>query len=590
MNSQPGQYMNLVDVLRWRATRHPGRNAFTFLFNGESESTKVTYGELDRQAQAIAVFLQQHINVGARALLLYPPGIEFISAFCGCLYAGVIPIPAPPADPVRIKRTLPRLQAIIDDAQAAVILGCSRQTAQISDPSMLFPIAMYDTHWVRNETMCYSLAEQWQPPSLDSGALAYLQYTSGSTSTPKGVMVSHSNLVEHSRDVQHAWGYTADSIALTWVPHFHDYGLVDGLLQPLYTGIPAFIMSPVAFYMKPLRWLQAISRYSVTHSQGPNFAYEHCLERIKPDQCVALDLGCWRTASNGSEPIRYETIERFVTTFRSCGFRQEAFYPAYGLAEATLLVSTKQHRKLPSTCIVLADALEENRVVEISLEDPETRIRSVVSCGVPIERTKVVIVNPTTLTRCSPSEVGEVWVLASGVALGYWNKPEESEHIFHACLGDSGEGPFLRTGDLGFMKNDELYITGRIKDVIIIRGRNHYPQDVEKTVEQSHPALRQGFGAAFSVEVKGKEELVVVQEVMRSFLNRLNTDDVMGNIREAISEHHELQVFDIVLVTPGTVPKTSSGKIQRSICRQQFLTNALNRLEKPSKIYDVYSL
>jgi acyl-CoA synthetase (AMP-forming)/AMP-acid ligase II len=571
------QCSNLVELLGWRAIHQAEKRAFTFLHNGEVELTHLSYRELDRQARAIAAALQGAATIGERALLLYPPGLAFISAFFGCLYAGVVAIPAPLPDQVRLKRTLPRLQALVEDAQASLVLTDFRHADRIAESSALSSLVIRATDRLTDEDACDQLAARWQPPEVYSDSLAYLQYTSGSTSSPKGVMVSHSNLMHHCAHIRQAWDYRADSIAATWLPHFHDYGLVDGLIQPLYMGASAFVMSPIAFYARPVRWLMTISRHRVTHSQGPNFAFEHCVDKIKPEQCAGLNLSSWRIASNGSEPIIMDTIERFVAAFEPHGFRRAAFYPAYGLAEATLLVATRQHGGLPAARLCDAEALQKHRVVEASPEQSAQRVRPVVSCGAPIGDTNVIIVNPHSLKPCVPSEIGEICVASSGVSIGYWRRPEETARTFR-CVID-GKGPFLRTGDLGFMSNGEVYVTGRIKDVIIIRGRNHYPQDIELTVAQSHPALRPGHGAAFGLEVKGQERLVVVQEVRRSHLRSVDIDEVVGNIREAVSEQHEIQVYDAVLVRPGTIPKTSSGKIQRSVCRLRFLDGTLETLE-----------
>lgn len=580
VSEQNFECSNLVDLLRWRAIHQGQQCAFVFLSNGETEVTRLSNEGLDRQARAIAAELQKTQATGERALLLYPEGLEFIAAFLGCLYAGIVAIPAPLADQIRLKRSLPRLRALVDDSQTSVVLTHSRSLSQLQEAGSLSSLQMVATDRLLDEKACLPLAEHWRRPPISNDTLAYLQYTSGSTSMPKGVMVCHGNLARHCAHIKQAWGYGSDSIAATWLPHFHDYGLVDGLIQPLYSGIPCYVMSPVAFYMRPLRWLQAVWRYGVTHSQGPNFAYDHCVDRIKPEQCTGLDLRSWRTASNGSEPISIGTIERFVQAFQPYGFRRDAFYPSYGLAEATLLVSTKQHGQAPVAHVVEAGAFEQNRVVAASGEDPDKRVRTVVSCGPPIGDTRVVIVDPKTSKRCAPLEIGEIWVASPNSGVGYWQRPEETARTFQAFVMPDGEGgPFLRTGDLGFTKDGELYITGRIKEVIIIRGRNHYPQDIELTVVQCHPALRPGYGTAFGLEVDGTERLIVVQEIRRQYLQRIDVDEVVGNIREAVVEQHEVQVYDVVLAKPGNIPKTSSGKIQRSLCRQRFVDGNLETLQ-----------
>ena len=561
----------LVELLRWRTLQHPEQRAYTFLIDGEVEGPCLTYAELDCQARAIGALLQQYKAHGERALLLYPPGLEFIDAFCGCLYAGVIAIPAPPPDAARLKRTMPRLQAIAKDAQASFVLTTSRILSVIGD--FREQVAEFQAmRWLATEQITSVLASEWEEPTVSRDTLAYLQYTSGSTSTPKGVMVSHGNLIFHSACLSQSCGYTPDSISATWLPYFHDYGLVEGLTIPLYNGAPCFVMSPLAFIKRPIRWLQTISRYRVTHSQGPNFGYDQCLHRITPEQRSTLDLSSWCAAGNAAEPINHQTIERFTAAFEPYGFRPNAFSPAYGLAEATLLVSASQKTDVPVLCTVSAAALEKNRIVEASIH--ELGVRIVVGCGRLVGDMRVVIVHPETLTQCLPDEVGEIWVSDPSVAQGYWNRSEETERTFCAYLADTGEGPFLRTGDLGFLKAGELFVTGRMKDLIIIRGTNHYPQDIEWTVEQSHPALRPGYGAAFSVDLDGEERLVVVQEVERHYRN-LDVDEVVGAIRQAVAEYHELEVYAVLLLKTGSILKTSSGKIQRHGCRAGFLDGSL---------------
>jgi acyl-CoA synthetase (AMP-forming)/AMP-acid ligase II len=564
-----------MQLLRWRAVEQPERLAYTFLTDGKTESSALSYAELDRQARAIAALLQQQNAQGERALLLYPQGLEVMAAFLGCLYGGVIAIPVPPPDAGRLKRTLPRLRAIVQDAQATVVLTNARILSIFEEAELEFP-EFSTIRWIDTEQVDLQLAESWEEPAINSDDIAYLQYTSGSTSTPKGVMITHKNVMHHSAYLQRACGYDSDSITVTWMPYFHDYGLVEGLTQPLYNGTPCYVMSPFAFIKQPVRWLQAISRYRATHSQAPNFAYEQCIRRVKPEQRDALDLSSWRAAGNAAEPINPRVLRQFFEYFESCGFRWDAFAPAYGLAEATLLVTTSPRPSEPVVCVLDPAALERNRIVEAS--DEQDVVRVIASCGRQVCETQIAIVNPDLLTRCAPDEVGEIWVADPGVAKGYWQRPEESDRTFRAQIADSKEGPFLRTGDLGFLQDGELFVTGRIKDLIIIRGTNHYPQDIEWTVQQLHSALRPDYGAAFSIEIDGEERLVVVQEVERQQQN-IDFDQVIGEIRQAIAEQHELQVYAVVLAKPGNILKTSSGKIQRRACRTSFLAGTLDVLE-----------
>jgi amino acid adenylation domain-containing protein/non-ribosomal peptide synthase protein (TIGR01720 family) len=560
------EYQTLVDLLRVRARHQPEGRAYTFLTDEGTDESNLTYGELDRQARAIGASLQSTVVPGDRVLLLYPPGLEYIAAFFGCLYAGAIAVPAYPP---RHNRNLLRLQAVVTDAQATVALTTSpilsRIAPQLSQNSYLAPLV-----WLVSDQMAEGLENNWQEPALTGEALALIQYTSGSTSAPKGVMVSHRNLLHNEQMIQSAFQQTDQSVIVGWLPLYHDMGLIGNVIQPLFIAAPCILMSPTAFLQKPFRWLQAISHYRATTSGGPNFAYDLCVSKISDEQRATLDLSTWSTAFNGSELVRRETLERFSTAFARCGFRPEAFRPCYGLAEATLLVSGRSHNRPLVTRTVQARVLESSRVVQDSGNEIT---RSIVSCGGGLSNQKIRIVNPEALTQCAPDQVGEVWVAGPSIAQGYWNNQEETQRTFHAHLSDTGEGPFLRTGDLGFGDDGELFITGRLKDLIIIRGLNHYPQDIELTVEKTHSALRPGCGAAFSVEVAGEERLVIVQEV--DHRKQFQAGSLIERIKEAVAEEHEVQVHAVVLIKLGTIPKTSSGKLQRYACRDAFVTGVL---------------
>ncbi|HEX8087809.1 MAG TPA: amino acid adenylation domain-containing protein, partial [Blastocatellia bacterium] len=553
----------LVDLLRRRAECSPARAVHTLLAGEDAEAPCLSFGELDARARAIAALLQGVAQAGERALLLYPQGLEYVAAFFGCIYAGVIAVPAYPP---RLNRANERLQAIAVDAQATVALTTSavlRRWRPLPDQAS----ALKSLRWLVTDGVETRLGDAWRPPALKGDSLAYLQYTSGSTSAPKGVMISHDNVLHNCAYIDHGFGHTADSVSLSWLPHFHDMGLIEGVIQPVYTGMHGFLMPPALFLQHPFSWLQAITRYGVTHSGGPNFAYDLCLRKVGPEQREALDLTSWSVAYNGAEPVRKDTIERFAAAFSPCGFNRSAFYPAYGLAESTLKVCGGLKGEGPVYCDVRADALERNRVVDATGRE-NGEARSLVSSGRAMLDTEIIIVDPETLTRRAPDEVGEVWVSSPSVARGYWNNPEETERTFKAGLAGTGQGLYLRTGDLGFLKNGELFVTGRLKDLIIIRGRNHYPQDIERTVERSHPSLRPNSGAAFSVD-DGEERLVIVHELEHR--RRADPNEVIEAIRRAVAEIHEVRVSAVTLVKAGSVPKTSSGKIQRAACRNLFL-------------------
>ncbi|HEX7313092.1 MAG TPA: amino acid adenylation domain-containing protein, partial [Pyrinomonadaceae bacterium] len=563
----------LTGLLRWRALRQPDKVAYTYLTDGESEEVSLTYAELDRRARAVAARLQQTGRRGDRVLLLYPPGLGYVAAFFGCLYAEMIAVPAYPPDPSKFSRSLPRLQTMLADSGAAVALTTepilSRARLLFDESPMLESL-----DWMSFDETPVGAEDGWRENSGVSTDLAFLQYTSGSTGAPKGVMLTHENLLHNASLVYHGVEHSDGDKYVSWLPVFHDMGFMAGILQPLYAGIGVVSMSPVAFLQRPLLWLQAISRYRATTSGGPNFAYDLCARKVTPEQRAELDLSNWSVAFNGAEPIRAETLDRFVEAFGPCGFKREAFYPCYGLAEATLIVTGSGKTRQPVSKALHARALENNLAVEAADVAAGAEARTLVGCGRTLLDQKVLVVNPETRIRCESGEVGEVWVSGASVAQGYWGKPDETELTFRASLRHTGEGPFLRTGDLGFMSGGELYITGRLKDLIIVRGLNHYPQDVELTVERSNPALRPGCGAAFSVEVEGEEKLAVVQEI--DVRRQPDVDAVLDGIREAVAREHELQVYAVALIKPGRIPKTTSGKIQRRATRAAFLAGKLD--------------
>jgi amino acid adenylation domain-containing protein len=563
---------SLVELLRWRAARQPDRLAYTFLLDGETEEASLTYGELDEKARAVAARLQADGAEGQRALLLYPPGLDYIAAFFGCLYAGAVAVPTYPP---RQNRSIGRLQSIITDAQARFVLTTSQVLARLESATEQVG-ALKRLRFVASDVLAGEGAALWREPRVDGETLAFLQYTSGSTAAPKGVMVTHGNLLHNEQMIRAGCRHTADSTFVGWLPLYHDMGLIGNVLQPLYVGSHCVLMSPVAFLQKPLRWLQAISRYRAATSGGPNFAYNLCVRKVSPEERAALDLSSWTTAFNGAEPVRRETMDEFTAAFADCGFRAEVFYPCYGLAEATLIVSGGAPGERFVSCDARANELERDRVVVE--ETPADGTRALVGSGRALLDQRVVIADPETCARRGDDEVGEIWVQGPSVARGYWKRPEETEKTFGARLKETGEGPFLRTGDLGFLRGGELYVTGRLKDLIIIRGRNHYPQDIELTAERSHAALRPGCGAAFSVEENGDERLVVVQEV--NHRRAFDAEEVVEHIRQAIAEEHEAQVYAVVLIKSGSIPKTSSGKIQRHACRVGYLEQSLDTVAR----------
>lgn len=564
------QAKTLVTILRQRALLQADRLAYSFLLDGEEQKCEVTYGELDRQARAIAAWLQMRGASGCRVLLLYPSGLEYLAAFLGCLYAGAIAVPIYPP---RFNRTLQRLETVVVDARATFALTTEKILSKLASALEQLP-KLQAMHWMATDGIASELSEQWCDPGIDGNSIAFLQYTSGSTSAPRGVMVSHRNILHNQKLIQLGLEHTECSIMVSWLPFYHDMGLLGTILQPLYVGFPSVLMSPMAFLQRPVRWLQAITRYRATTSGAPNFAYDLCVSKVTAEQRAELDLSSWDAAFNGSEQVHAETLERFTAAFAPCGFRHQAFYPCYGLAEATLVVSGGKKALPPQVETFQAEALKQGFVVDDS--STADQMKKLVSCGHPLGNQKVVIVDPDSLTACPPNRVGEVWVAGDSVTGGYFEQPEATIRTFDAHLADTGEGPFLRTGDLGFLRQGELFIVSRLKDLIIIRGQNYSPDDIEWTVEHSHPALRPHCGAAFTIEAEGEERLVIANEVGRD--SDLNPTEISEAIRTAVSEEHGLRVETVLLLKSGTLPKTTSGKIQRRACREAFLAGELEYL------------
>ncbi len=544
----------LVEMLGSRVALQSQTVAYAF--GVDAVEQQLTYGELHRRAVSIAVALQDAGAHGEQVLLLYPPGLDFVVGLFGCIYAGAIAVPAYAP---RSKRLQSRLQAIAQDSGARFALTTALMAGKVT-------IQFDALRVLATDTLPDAAESEWIRPKLEPSSIALLQYTSGSTGTPKGVILTHENLLANAEEqalvVQE---FPTDRI-VTWTPMFHDMGFMVGVVQPC-RGIPMFGMPPSSFVQRPYRWLKAISDFRGTVSGGPNFAYELCIESVTEEEKRELDLSSWRVAFNGAEPIRADTVERFCNAFARCGFRPEAMLPCYGLAEATLMVSVKQPQPSPTAKRVSG--------VVAPLE------RKVVSCGSPLPSLDVVIADPATSVRCDEGAVGEIWVRGASVSVGYWDRAEENRRTFNAKLDGTGEGGFLRTGDLGFLKDGELFVAGRLKDLIIIRGVNHYPQDIEWAVGQCHPALTPETGAAFSVQGDAEERLVIVQEAGRK-TSEAEWDAAIDAIRRTVSEQFELQPTAIVLIAPGTVARTSSGKIQRHACKQQFLNNELRVVKTSS--------
>lgn len=557
---------SLVELLQLRAQRQPQHTAYVFLADGGQQELTLSYGELDRQARSIAARLQALGMQGERALLLYAPGLDYIAAFFGCLYAGVIAVPAYPP---RNGRHLPRLQAILADSQAVIILS----TATIAASPAVLSAQQQDylkQRWLLTGALADN-AGAWQAPCLQKDQLAFLQYTSGSTGNAKGVMVSHGNLMANQQMIKAGFGHDSASTVVGWLPLYHDMGLIGNVMQPLYIGAPAILMAPMAFLERPLRWLQAISKYRAHTSGGPNFAYDLCVRKIGKEDKAALDLSSWQLAFNGSEPVQAATLERFAQAFAACGFRREAFYPCYGLAEATLLVSGAAKSDAPTVKAFNQSRLQES--IACSKPAPGGAYRRLVGCGGSLAEHAIRISHPETGADCASGHIGEIQVSGPSVARGYWQNAEATAATFAA---DDNGIAWLRTGDLGFFDNGELFVSGRIKDLIIVRGRNYHPHDIEAAAEASVNCLNTGCSAAFALPGEDGEQLVLLAELTRGRLKQSDFRCELAAIRARLSDECGIQPDVIALLKPGAVLKTTSGKIRRSACREAFVNNILD--------------
>ena len=564
----------LPDVLRRLAAEQGERVAYRFLKDGEQEVARWTWAEVERRARALAATLDAAGARGERALLLYPPGLDFVAALLGCFVAGVIAVPSYPP-----RRRDERLRAIVADAAPAWVLTSEAARPVFERQTHDLP-ELAGVQWLATDRLDPVVAEGWEPPAITDDTLALVQYTSGSTGDPKGVTVRAGQLAHNERLIQQAFEQSADSVIVSWLPTYHDMGLIGGVLQPLWVGASCVMMSPGAFLRRPARWLEAIDRYRGTTSGGPNFAYDLCLRRTTPEERAALDLSSWKVAFNGAEPVHSGTLERFAHAFATAGFDRAAAFPCYGLAEATLFVAGGPRQTEPVLRSVDRDALADGRIELATPGQPGSQ--TLVASGRPSQEVR--IVDPETRQLCAPGSVGEIWVAGEGLADGYWQAAEATAETFRARrVDDPRTGPYLRTGDLGFVDSGavgppQLFVTGRLKDLVILRGRNHYPNDLERTAELAHPDLRPGSTAAFAVDdgEAGERLVLLFEAAPRQDLGQLPV--LTDAIRRAVAQEHEVQVAEVVAVRVGTLPRTSSGKVQRRRCRQLHLDDGLEIL------------
>ena len=543
----------MIDLLRDRAAAQPVESAYTFMDDGERIGASLTWRQVEARSRAIGVAVGMRVDRGDRVLVMFPPSLDFVPAFFGTLYAGAIAVPVYPPSGQKADRSIARLRGIITDALPTLLLAPSCPAALIALLKTAVP-ELAALPWLDPSTIPEGTDEEWRVPAVDGSSIAFLQYTSGSTSNPRGVMVTHRNLLHNLQQTHLDAAYDESSVSVSWLPVNHDMGLINGVLQPAFSGCPAYLMSPAAFLQRPSRWLQAISRLGATHSGAPNFAYEICARKVGEAECGTLDLSSWKVAYNGAEPVRRSTLEAFQQKFGIHGFRWEAFSPAYGLAEATLLVASVPAGIAPT---FVGDAV-------VAGTSPSSR--------------GIIIVDPSTRATCGEGMSGEIWVRGDSVAAGYWRREDETGATFRAETSDTHDGPFLRTGDIGFIHQDRLFISGRIKDLIIVRGLKHYPQDIELTAERAHPALRPGCCAAFAIEQDDEERLAIVAELDAAHQRggEAELTQALSAVRVAVATAHHVAPASVTLVTAGTVQKTTSGKLQRHLCRDALKNGELD--------------
>ncbi|RLU03970.1 MAG: AMP-dependent synthetase [Ketobacter sp.] len=566
------EFKNLVEMATYRANTQPHTTYVNFIKdNGACDDTS-TFLSLHEDAQRIAAYLQAKGLKGRNVLLLFPSGIDYVRTFFGCLYAGATPVPAYP--PMGAK-DLTRLQNIANDCNAGAILS-----NQVLAPTI--------ENWTSNlghHNSVPSLAVEdmlagnpdagFEPYQADPNELAFLQYTSGSTGHPKGVEITHGNLLANFQQIEHGFLHGNEQLSeidqlrlVIWLPPFHDMGLIGGVLTPVYIGAQVSLMAPLTFLKRPMVWLKTIAEQKAHVSGGPNFGYQYCVQKISEDQAEQLDLSNWHIAFNGAEPIQAQALHNFAERFKTSGFKSSAFLPCYGLAEASLFVAGSPSGRGAHTLNADLSQLAQGRYKNT---DNVSGNNTLVSSGTFALDTDVRIVNPQTLHPCKEGEVGEIWINSPSVARGYWNKPQFSKSVFQATIkGDANRKAFLRSGDLGFVQDGELYVTGRIKEMIIIAGRNHYPQDIEQTLQSANPSFKGGGGAAFSITREGEEELVIMQEISRAAGNQADYKMLAAEGVKAISSRHGITPHALVLVSGSTIPKTSSGKIQRAAAKQHY--------------------
>jgi acyl-CoA synthetase (AMP-forming)/AMP-acid ligase II len=563
---------SLSEIVQFWSNKQPEKIAFTFLGEKENETESITYSQLDTRAKTIAAELISRNFIGERILLLYEPGLEFICAFLGCLYAGAIAVPAYPPDPTRLNKSLPRLAAMIKDCGARFALT----SAKLKWPLQIFSYLPFGgTGSLRN--LSYLVSEKFRnkkniltEAKMNPDNIAFLQYTSGTTGTPKGVIITNENLLENLKVLKERYGTGPASCCVNWLPLYHDMGLIGCILHTIFVGANLILMSPLTFLKNPLSWPKAMSKYRATHTAVPNFALDLCVRRFEKDPVPGLDLSELKFITLGGEQVRKQSMEKFFNCFKGSGLNDKTFYPAYGLAEGTLYVCGGETRRFPVIRKISTKALAENKIV-YTLDDDT---KDITSCGISPSGGEIKIVDPETRLECPVNQVGEIWINAPYVGRGYWNNPDLTKENFHAALAANPDKDYLKSGDLGFIdENGELYITGRLSDTLVISNKIYYPQDIEKTIEENEiirDKIRIGSTAAFSAVIEEGEKLVIFLEIKTA--KAKNGKGIIENVTGSIGDVHNLPVHGVFLLQKGKMPKTTSGKLMRYACKKAFLS------------------
>ena len=591
----PAGCATLIDVLRFRGLEQAANDAFIAPCDDPDQARAITNGGLERWARRFAAHLQSRGARGQRVVLLFNTGLEYIAAYFGVLMAGAVAVPTYPLMRPNRRKFLLRL---IQDARPVIILA-EREIHDAGVQAFKDEPSIANVRWIAADELDEGCEELWTDPGVGPDDVGMLQYTSGSTGHPKGVMVTHANLIGQTASIYHWLERPPTTPGQTFLPLYHDMGLIGAILYPFYAGFPVGVMSPLSFVQRPVRWLETISALRATISGGPNFAYDLCVDKVSDAEIERLDLSCWRYAFMGSEPIRAETLDRFSERFARCGFRREHLFPAYGCAESTIMiVGRPAAERGPVVRVFDGRELPKGRAVDAAPDSEDAR--PMVSSGEALAGHVLKIVDPETREVLPQRRIGEIWAQGNGVASGYFDKPQATDDTFAATTAD-GEGPFLRTGDLGFLLGSKLFITSRLKDLIIVAGKNHHPPDIEESVEDAHPALQSCGAIVFSADIEGAERVVVVAEVRRRLKVSLGEptdppvngalrawqvvgeEEIVTAVRRVVSRDHDLALHEVLLLRPNSIPKTTSGKLARAAARQAYLDGTLRpaRSEAP---------